>query len=990
MIMSERKKIKTEAGTNQEQEGLETEVEPGLDLTQQEQIEQTEAIERELNEARQGFGELIESVDERYENPDSTLAGNPEQLEKYKEHNNQILEFCVERGVQKGLDPEKLRALEAASILHDLTKGEQPPKEMADIPNYVLAAHGEMAAQEIKDIFENHPEALSQILGENYSEEAAEEARGSIERAIRSHMGSNPGFMEGILSSVNKKLEEKELPLLEHPYPEEGDEVAETLLAADMRSLVDRSGRKKVLAIIEVTPFFRKKQVEEVCEEYQKMGIDLKPAEAALLGAFGSAEEAVEMIRNEEDKEWVREAFELSKEGDYDFEDEKVTYSEAIAKKERFETVKELQQERAKIEEIAGEVESSMPEEETETELESAPEEEDKFEALKIPEEVESGTVEMVGYQLYNSLLFFRKQGYLETENYQREKKSGKTGEALEGLAKKIVTLSGQAGKLEVQLGVILAQAGIGENLSDAVSASTSESELMDKLLKPYRGFPAVAMSEIVNRYEAWVKEQKGKQKTGQHLVVPFQNKIIFVPYSDEAVLSVTEDLKIRLVEENEGIQKAGGRITEEETKKKQKGITGQEQPPIVPGETFSPEEELLEVRQAPKEERHQALAEYKRKLAYQKEGLAKIQLDMTSKIMDNPDISFGELHEELDAFRQQYGLTFEQEAAARKVLMRYVQKHMAISDNREKYPDDKQFFEALFGRGPKGKIEIIEGPMTVYVRCHNLDDYAFIQSEAFLQKRDATPEEVKKANMSVGVNVDRSLVPGLEGTITAEKSHGTKFGRFARETFVHEEQHVIKRLFEETSYRENVFQRIKTAKTEGELRSAMEEYLRWTRGRGFESSEASAKNEILAYFKDGSSPKQIVDRLLLSREAGEFYNFAADWRKNMPSFFVRVLGEEHRELAEQVTRKVFVTEYRKIVKDGINAFSKLKAAGYSVEGAIALLTTEPLSRWGKVVSRLLAEKNRENSTKGGEQSRTTQGKIKSIISNIFRKKQKN
>ncbi len=336
-------------------EGKEEGKEEAVSELSEEEREEQERIEQEFEQAQERLGGLIGLVDERYEAPDSSLAKNPEQLEQYKLHNDDILKLCVERGLQKGLSPEQLRTLETAAVLHDLTKGDQPPEEMADIPNYVLAAHGEMAAGEVEDILEGHPEILTGILGEEYSQEQAEETIALIQQAIKSHMGPNPGFMANVLKGVNeklaeKRLDEKELLLVEHPYPEKGEPIAETLLAADMRSLAGRKGREKVLATHEASPFFRNQDVK-VCGEYRKMGIDLGFGEAALLSGFTSAQEAVEMMHNEDDREWVGEAFEASKQGEYVFEGETVVYSQAMAKKQEFEKAKELAKAREGLEE---------------------------------------------------------------------------------------------------------------------------------------------------------------------------------------------------------------------------------------------------------------------------------------------------------------------------------------------------------------------------------------------------------------------------------------------------------------------------------------------------------------------------------------------------------------------------------------------------------------------------------------------------------------
>ena len=65
---------------------------------------------------------------------------------------------------------------------------------------------------------------------------------------------------------------------------------------------------------------------------------------------------------------------------------------------------------------------------------------------------------------------------------------------------------------------------------------------------------------------------------------------------------------------------------------------------PLKPGETFDPEQELAEVKSMPKKEKRKRLLEYKDKLAYQKEGLARIEEQLIKMIRDNPDMDWPEL----------------------------------------------------------------------------------------------------------------------------------------------------------------------------------------------------------------------------------------------------------------------------------------------------------------------------------------------------------
>ena len=135
------------------------------------------------------------------------------------------------------------------------------------------------------------------------------------------------------------------------PIPPEGDAVAETLLAADMRSLAGRKGVEKVLTSRSANPFFRN-QDEKLCQEYAARNIKLSTEEAALISAFNSSGEARDMIKNVNDRDWVNEAVKEAMNGVYFYgagENKiELTYSQIAAKKEQLELAKN----REKIEKI--------------------------------------------------------------------------------------------------------------------------------------------------------------------------------------------------------------------------------------------------------------------------------------------------------------------------------------------------------------------------------------------------------------------------------------------------------------------------------------------------------------------------------------------------------------------------------------------------------------------------------------------------------------
>lgn len=370
---------------------------------------------------------------------------------------------------------------------------------------------------------------------------------------------------------------------------------------------------------------------------------------------------------------------------------------------------------------------------------------------------------------------------------------------------------------------------------------------------------------------------------------------------------------------------------------------------PIKKGEEFSPEDELKKILKAPKLERKKLLREYKEKLIYQKEGLAVIQKEIIAKIRDNPDATLSELYEMVKDFASKYGLSSEQKMIARNLLFEYNKKHSFVRMEREKYPNDADLFTVVFGRPPKGEIEIIQGPITLYFRCKDPEDYALIHSGAFMSLKTPSEEQIKEASMSGGVSTSGALIPGLRNSIIAENSsvvHGDY-----RKILDHEEQHAIKKLFGDKISMRMPWARIVYAENDEERLLAVRDYIRTE--REFQADE-KARDEILAYFVgSGYKKDKIIDILTTTKEDHGLYDYLSGKNQALIDLFTNKFGVEFEATIKKEIERVFVTEYKELIKKGTEAFETLNEIGYSKEQVMAILIHEPLSRWEKVVKRI-------------------------------------
>jgi hypothetical protein len=403
---------------------------------------------------------------------------------------------------------------------------------------------------------------------------------------------------------------------------------------------------------------------------------------------------------------------------------------------------------------------------------------------------------------------------------------------------------------------------------------------------------------------------------------------------------------------------------------------------PISEGEMFFPELELKDINSLSSKERKEALEKWKEKYVYQKEGFAKMQEDFVSKIRENPDISLEDLNKNLEEWGTRYGFTPQQKKIAETILQEYEQKHQAVSKYRKEYPEDEKLFEAVFGVKPKGKVEILEGPITLCVKCYCLEDYALIRDQAFIYRRNLTIEEVNSASRSKGVSIGTSLIKELAGTIIAQNATGRDFDKDADRVFVHEEQHAIKRLFKEIPIRENFLEEIISSarlNDNEKIKLSIAKFLRLDR----EIPEIKVKDEILAYMKAryevvGVGKKEAVInaiyKILTNTEKNyTYYYFEEDREKlretflgksNLGGVIYNALNLKDKEnLKQQIIKdykeadkQVFEDEYKQMVWEGLNVYKALRDSGYSQEQVIALLINEPLIKWPKVVARILGK----------------------------------
>ena len=198
---------------------------------------------------------------------------------------------------------------------------------------------------------------------------------------------------------------------------------------------------------------------------------------------------------------------------------------------------------------------------------------------------------------------------------------------------------------------------------------------------------------------------------------------------------------------------------------------------PIEHGTVFDPEKELAEIRKnIPKNilntEKFQILKEraekYEQKLIYQKEGIARMRQNIINIVRKNQDIPLAELKQSADLYAEKYGFTAEQKTETHKVLKAYETKHKAVEKIRGIFQDDAcRAYGYFFKEKPEGSLEIMYGPMTIHLRCHDNTDYAWAYSSLYAEgkrKNELTKDNINKALETEGANLEFAAEKDLWG----------------------------------------------------------------------------------------------------------------------------------------------------------------------------------------------------------------------------------
>ena len=363
--------------------------------------------------------------------------------------------------------------------------------------------------------------------------------------------------------------------------------------------------------------------------------------------------------------------------------------------------------------------------------------------------------------------------------------------------------------------------------------------------------------------------------------------------------------------------------------------------PPIMG--IFSPEEELARIKKLPKEQKREALAVFKDKLARQRDGLATCRVFIERSIEFNPDTPREKLMELVDKFSAQYGFNDYQREIIKKLIDGYFYNRKKALNFRQKFQDDYELVSELTGVkiDKSSYIRVAVGPMTIDIdtdafntgRLYEKSDKPII---AFRYGGFAAQSTGKNRIYYIVVNHDkevRRLLLDPTGELTRKHEYEHQKNRLFRAVL--EQQLSPTDL---TNY---------SLEQDPEIKKIILEDI-FNKHRRF--ALELVKDEIAArsYNRDLSVLQANLEWFFFSKEGP--YDYLAnvrDWKLFKTD-----------QLSQETAQRMLVQEYRAIIEKAIASFAKLiEKGGYSKQKAIALLTDKDLIDWPKTVRRLLEQK---------------------------------
>lgn len=373
---------------------------------------------------------------------------------------------------------------------------------------------------------------------------------------------------------------------------------------------------------------------------------------------------------------------------------------------------------------------------------------------------------------------------------------------------------------------------------------------------------------------------------------------------------------------------------------------------------------------------------EIRERLAQQERGIAEAIRALKRAIAEHPDDNGRALFRRVAELAPKYHFSHNELRAFWDAITLYCEKHAAVKKYRKKFPDDAALFNACFGHLPKGRVEVEQGPASLYFHCYDDDDYAWAYAfdETRGDRTKLTQEMKRRAFATHGVMLPRMQFRELDGSVVMERSGVLLDSQQRALIQTHELQHLMNQFFIPLICRAEEEKALvdvaRTAKSVEEGKRAIMEQMARAARRAIGIDNA-ARDEVLAYYKEGMTPKRIFSQLTMLtvydyRNAKNYKDYidalpesiARAMTETMSVVFEMLNEQEGKKMrdvfpllthyseVEPYVQKVFGEDYKKDLRRWIGALEALEKKGYTREEIVSMLYGERVTDWQAFVRR--------------------------------------
>ncbi len=357
----------------------------------------------------------------------------------------------------------------------------------------------------------------------------------------------------------------------------------------------------------------------------------------------------------------------------------------------------------------------------------------------------------------------------------------------------------------------------------------------------------------------------------------------------------------------------------------------------------FDPVTEFEKLQLLPKSERKEAFEEFKLKMVEQSKGYAKLAASLKDMLRTNPLVPQSELMQEAIWFEKQFGIPQASAITIDNVIKGVVDRRNKMRglfqsvSNLNVAERGKVLCKQLLGFEPQGECYIRPGSITANIDFQDPADYA----KAWLtgNGQPLTPEKLEESKTSTGGFYTQRMGVGVivENPLYASQS-----------VTRHEQEHALYDVFSEVALAQINFP--KSIQYVGEFNETIQKIIKRQLVKARKYPLERAKDEIFASMTDVSRSKlEIFSTLTKLQEDGGLYDYTNRFRNRMESIYTDSQGSFTPEASEQMLKYVndmFITEYRDILRKGLDAYEGLKLLGFTRPEVNGLLLHIPLEKW--------------------------------------------